>query len=118
MYQHLFSCSTVLSVWKNLRGSGSPSDLILTFQSPYDKKWYRTTGTKRLRDNGEDDDENDEDDGRFETQGKKEKSKRHKIIIPWKSIQGQKEKLKAAERQVADVVVTLCGETSFSGGYF
>ncbi|OCL13692.1 hypothetical protein AOQ84DRAFT_436146 [Glonium stellatum] len=99
MYQHLFSCNSVLSVWRNLRTTSSRSDLVLTFQ-------YQPTEQRRQH--------HVPKVGDDALERPTTKNRPITLIVPWKSLQSQKLKLQEKDHQLAEALVALCGETLFT----
>lgn len=113
-YQHLFSTNAVLNVFRNLRNTRDQNDLLLTFQyHPDDVRGAR--GTKYGKHAVV---ETTSDEGRkgAVVDGRGQADARSMgFVVPWRSMQAQKRELREKEKELAEALVVLAGELSFTG---
>jgi hypothetical protein len=109
-YQHLFSANTVLNVFRNLRNPRDQNDLLLTFQyHPDDVRGAKGTkyGKNTVVDTA------GEDPGRKGAVGAAE-GRSIGFVVPWRSMQAQRRELREKEKELAEALVVLAGEVSFT----
>jgi hypothetical protein len=116
MYEHLFSCASVLSVWKNLRAGPGQDGLVVTFQYG---DMPRGTGVidavaangviRKLGAVG------GGFGGTFGGPTGTVKASQIGLIVPWRSLREQERQAREREREVAEYVVRLVGEVGFEG---
>lgn len=107
--QQIFSAKALVGVWRNLRNTRDQNDLYLTLQyhqgdargskgTKYGKKSVIET-TSEL------------EDGKTVDVGGKSIS----FVVPWRSMQAQRRELREKEKELAEALVMLAGEVSFTG---
>ncbi|KAF2640712.1 hypothetical protein P280DRAFT_490128 [Massarina eburnea CBS 473.64] len=113
-YHHLFSTNAVLNVWRNLRHTRDQHDLVLTLQyhpddvrGPRDAKLGKSNVTETTND--EVGKKGAVVDGRAATDGRS-----IGFVVPWRSMQTQKRELREKEKELAEALVVLAGEVSFT----
>jgi hypothetical protein len=109
-YQHLFSANTVLNVFRNLRNTRDQNELLLTFQyhpddvrGPKASKHGKHTVVETTGD----------DVGRKGAVGAAE-GRSIGFVVPWRSMQAQRRELREKEKELAEALVVLAGEVSFT----
>ncbi|KAF2491757.1 hypothetical protein BU16DRAFT_621265 [Lophium mytilinum] len=106
MYEHIFSCASVVSVWKNLRAGPGQDGLVVTFQYPRGTGVTPATNTSGII-------------GKLGGVGKSGgaegtiKASQIGLIVPWRSLREQEKQAKEREREIAECVVRLVGEVGF-----
>ncbi|KAH7117941.1 hypothetical protein B0J11DRAFT_571121 [Dendryphion nanum] len=113
-YQHLFSTNAVLNVWRNLRSNRDQNDLLLTFQyQPDDVRRSRYTEVSSHGKNAivESSEERDVRTSRNAVDGG---SRSIGFVVPWRSMQAQKQELKEKDKELAEALVVLAGEVAFT----
>jgi hypothetical protein len=109
-YQHLFSANTVLNVFRNLRNPRDQNDLLLTFQyHPDDVRGAKGTkyGKHTVAETAGDD---------VGSKGAVGAADGRSIgfVVPWRSMQAQRRELREKEKELAEALVVLAGEVSFT----
>jgi hypothetical protein len=115
-YQHLFSTNAVLNVWRNLRNTRDQNDLLLTFQyHPDDIRGHKDTkfGKNSVVDSSSD--EVGKGGPVVDGKGAMDGGRSIGFVVPWRSMQAQKRELREREKELAEALVVLAGEVSFTG---
>jgi hypothetical protein len=111
-YQHIFSTNAVLGVWRNLRNTRDPNELLLTFQyqpddiraqhgrTPAAGKGHAVQTTTEVADGKT-----------LDAAGAK---KSIGFVVPWRSMQAQRRELREKEKELAEALVVLAGEVAFT----
>jgi hypothetical protein len=116
-YQHLFSTNAVLNVFRSLRNPRDQNDLLLTLQyHPDDVRDVRgPRGAKRGKhavvETGE---EVGQKGAVVDGRGVAD-ARSIGFVVPWRSMQAQKRELREKEKELAEALVVLAGEVSFTG---
>jgi hypothetical protein len=110
-YQQLFSTNAVLSVWRNLRTTKDQNDLLLTFQ--YHQDDVRGQKSKKFGKGGVVETSNEVSDRKAVNVGGKSIG----FVVPWRSMQAQRQELKEKEKELAEALVALAGEIAFTGKF-
>jgi hypothetical protein len=107
--QQIFSAKALVGVWKNLRNTRDKNDFYLTLQYHQDdvrgskgKKYGKTNTVETTSELG---------DGKAVDVGGKSIS----FVVPWRSMQAQRRELREKEKELAEALVVLAGEVSFTG---
>jgi hypothetical protein len=108
--QQIFSAKALVGVWRNLRNTRDQNDFYLTLQYHQDeargskgKKYGKTHVVETT---------SDLDDGKAVDTGKS-----ISFVVPWRSMQAQRRELREKEKELAEALVMLAGEVSFTGTY-
>jgi len=109
-YQHLFSTNTVLNVFRNLRNPRDQNDLLLTFQ--YHPEGVRGAKAPKYGKHTVGETAGDEV-GRKGAVGAAD-GRSIGFVVPWRSMQAQRRELREKEKELAEALVVLAGEVSFT----
>jgi hypothetical protein len=113
-YQHLFSTNAVLNVFRNLRNTRDQNELLLTFQyHPDDVRGAR--GTKYGKHTVETASEDVGRKGAMADGRGLSDARSIGFVVPWRSMQAQKRELREKDKELAEALVMLAGEVSFTG---
>ncbi|KAF2736837.1 hypothetical protein EJ04DRAFT_551006 [Polyplosphaeria fusca] len=116
-YQHLFSTTAVLNVFRNLRHNNTRdnNDLLLTFHYATDDvragrhaKANASVGVESTAV------EAHESDRRRGINGGMGGGRSIGFVVPWRSMQSQKRELREKEKELAEALVVLAGEVAFT----
>jgi hypothetical protein len=110
-YQQIFSTNAVLSVWRNLRNTKDNNDLLLAFQ--YHQEDARGQKGKKYGKSNTVDSTQEIADGKAVDIGGKSIG----FVVPWRAMQAQRRELKEKEKELAEALVALAGEVTFTGMY-
>lgn len=109
--QQIFSAKALVGVWRNLRNTRDKNDFYLTLQyhqddvrGPKGKKYGKTNIVETT---------SEFEDGKAVDVGGKSIS----FVVPWRSMQAQRRELREKEKELAEALVMLAGEVSFTGTY-
>ncbi|KAH6642785.1 hypothetical protein C7974DRAFT_409311 [Boeremia exigua] len=105
--QQIFSAKALVGVWKNLRNTRDKNDFYLTLQ--YHQDDVRSKGKKYGKTNVIET-TSELDDGKTVDVGGKSIS----FVVPWRSMQAQRRELREKEKELAEALVMLAGEVSFT----
>lgn len=109
--QQIFSAKGLIGVWRNLnsRNTRDKNDFYLTLQYHQDDargskgKSYGKTNVVETT--------SELEDGKAVDVGGKSIS----FVVPWRSMQAQRRELREKEKELAEALVMLAGEVSFTG---
>ncbi|KAF1926653.1 uncharacterized protein M421DRAFT_102376 [Didymella exigua CBS 183.55] len=104
--QQIFSAKALVGVWKNLRNTRDKNDFYLTLQYHQDE----ARGGKKRGKTSIVETSSELEDGKAVDAGGKSIS----FVVPWRSMQAQRRELRIKEKELAEALVMLAGEVSFT----
>ncbi|KAJ4336611.1 hypothetical protein N0V87_005319 [Didymella glomerata] len=106
--QQIFSAKALVGVWKNLRNTRDKNDFYLTLQ--YHQDDARGAKGKKYGKANVVETTSELEDGKAVDVGGKSIS----FVVPWRSMQAQRRELRIKEKELAEALVMLAGEVSFT----